>query len=182
MAATGGQGVDLVVDPIGGEAFDDAIRVLAPEGRLLVDRFRRGRWDPDRQGEPAAAAQRQRGRRRLGRVRAPPPGRPGGGRSRTRRSWWPPGCARRHRCGFRCPRARLRSMRWPTVGCAGSSSWSHEVRALAFDVFGTVVDWRSSIIGELEASAKARTATGLAGLRRQLAGRLRPGDGPGAPR
>jgi NADPH:quinone reductase len=33
---TGGQGVDLVVDPIGGEAFDDAIRALATEGRLLV--------------------------------------------------------------------------------------------------------------------------------------------------
>lgn len=30
MEATGGQGVDLVVDPIGGEAFDDAIRVMAP--------------------------------------------------------------------------------------------------------------------------------------------------------
>ncbi|MFV8048263.1 haloacid dehalogenase type II [Mycobacterium sp. 48b] len=30
------------------------------------------------------------------------------------------------------------------------------VRALAFDVFGTVVDWRSSIIGELEAFGKSR--------------------------
>src|SRR5712672_3175774 len=39
---TGGQGVDLVVDPIGGEAFDDAIRVLATEGRLLVIGFAAG--------------------------------------------------------------------------------------------------------------------------------------------
>ncbi|MGX9789063.1 NADPH:quinone oxidoreductase family protein [Mycobacterium sp. MMS18-G62] len=39
---TGGQGVDLVVDPIGGEAFDDAIRALAVEGRLLVIGFAAG--------------------------------------------------------------------------------------------------------------------------------------------
>jgi NADPH2:quinone reductase len=42
LDATDGQGVDLVVDPIGGEAFDDAIRVLAPEGRLLVIGFAAG--------------------------------------------------------------------------------------------------------------------------------------------
>jgi NADPH2:quinone reductase len=40
--ATAGRGVDLVVDPIGGEAFDDAIRVLAVEGRLLVIGFAAG--------------------------------------------------------------------------------------------------------------------------------------------
>jgi NADPH2:quinone reductase len=34
--------VDLVVDPIGGEAFDDAIRALAIEGRLLVIGFAAG--------------------------------------------------------------------------------------------------------------------------------------------
>jgi NADPH2:quinone reductase len=39
---TDGRGVDMVVDPIGGEAFDDAIRVLAPEGRLLVIGFAAG--------------------------------------------------------------------------------------------------------------------------------------------
>ncbi|MDT5300317.1 MAG: NADPH:quinone reductase, partial [Mycobacterium sp.] len=33
---TDGRGVDVVVDPVGGDAFDDAIRVLATEGRLLV--------------------------------------------------------------------------------------------------------------------------------------------------
>lgn len=39
---TDGRGVNLVVDPIGGEAFDDAIRVLATEGRLLVLGFASG--------------------------------------------------------------------------------------------------------------------------------------------
>ena len=39
---TDGRGVDLVVDPIGGEAFDDAIRVLDTEGRLLVIGFAAG--------------------------------------------------------------------------------------------------------------------------------------------
>jgi NADPH2:quinone reductase len=39
---TGGRGVDLVVDPIGGEAFDDAVRALAVEGRLLVIGFAAG--------------------------------------------------------------------------------------------------------------------------------------------
>jgi NADPH2:quinone reductase len=40
--ATDGRGVDLVVDPVGGDAFDDAIRVLATEGRLLVLGFASG--------------------------------------------------------------------------------------------------------------------------------------------
>jgi NADPH2:quinone reductase len=39
---TGGRGVDLVVDPVGGEVFDDAIRALAIEGRLLVIGFAAG--------------------------------------------------------------------------------------------------------------------------------------------
>ena len=39
---TDGRGVDLVVDPIGGEAFDDAIRALDIEGRLLVIGFAGG--------------------------------------------------------------------------------------------------------------------------------------------
>lgn len=38
--ATGG--VDVVVDPVGGAAFDDAVRTLAPEGRLLVIGFAAG--------------------------------------------------------------------------------------------------------------------------------------------
>lgn len=40
--ATDGRGVDLAVDPVGGEAFDDAIRALATEGRLLVIGFAAG--------------------------------------------------------------------------------------------------------------------------------------------
>ncbi|MDF2824837.1 MAG: Alcohol dehydrogenase, zinc-binding domain protein, partial [Mycobacterium sp.] len=40
--ATGGRGADLVVDPVGGDAFDDAIRVIATEGRLLVIGFAAG--------------------------------------------------------------------------------------------------------------------------------------------
>jgi NADPH:quinone reductase len=40
--ATDRRGVDLVVDPVGGEAFDDAIRALDTEGRLLVIGFAAG--------------------------------------------------------------------------------------------------------------------------------------------
>lgn len=40
--ATGGRGVDMVVDPVGGPAFDDAVRALATEGRLLVIGFAAG--------------------------------------------------------------------------------------------------------------------------------------------
>jgi NADPH:quinone reductase len=39
---TDGRGVDIVVDPIGGPAFDDAIRVLAIDGKLLVIGFAAG--------------------------------------------------------------------------------------------------------------------------------------------
>ncbi|MEZ0053642.1 NADPH2:quinone reductase [Mycobacterium sp. MAA66] len=46
LEATGGRGVDLVVDPVGGDAFDDAIRVLAPEGRLLILGFAAGQGIP----------------------------------------------------------------------------------------------------------------------------------------
>ncbi|MFS0899702.1 NADPH:quinone oxidoreductase family protein [Mycolicibacterium litorale] len=42
LDATGGRGADIVVDPIGGPVFDDAVRVLAPEGRLLVIGFASG--------------------------------------------------------------------------------------------------------------------------------------------
>jgi NADPH:quinone reductase len=43
---TDGRGVDVVVDPVGGDAFDDAIRVLATEGRLLVLGFAAGQGIP----------------------------------------------------------------------------------------------------------------------------------------
>ncbi|MFV0495145.1 NADPH:quinone oxidoreductase family protein [Mycobacterium sp.] len=40
---THGAGVDIVVDPIGGRAFDDAVRALAIDGKLLVVGFATGR-------------------------------------------------------------------------------------------------------------------------------------------
>ncbi|HUR49447.1 MAG TPA: NADPH:quinone oxidoreductase family protein [Acidimicrobiales bacterium] len=36
---TGGRGVDVIVDPVGGDRFIDSLRSLAPEGRLLVVGF-----------------------------------------------------------------------------------------------------------------------------------------------
>ncbi len=39
---TGGAGVDLVVDPVGGDRFTDSLRCLRPEGRLLVIGFTGG--------------------------------------------------------------------------------------------------------------------------------------------
>ncbi|MFR9676546.1 NADPH:quinone oxidoreductase family protein [Streptomyces sp. TR06-5] len=41
-ALTGGRGVDVVVDPVGGDRFTDSLRSLAPEGRLLVIGFTGG--------------------------------------------------------------------------------------------------------------------------------------------
>lgn len=39
---TGGRGVDLIVDPVGGDRFTDSLRSLAREGRLLVIGFTGG--------------------------------------------------------------------------------------------------------------------------------------------
>lgn len=39
---TGGRGVDIVVDPVGGDRFTDSIRSLAPSGRILVLGFTGG--------------------------------------------------------------------------------------------------------------------------------------------
>jgi len=39
---TGGRGVDVVMDPVGGDRFTDSLRALAPEGRLLVVGFTGG--------------------------------------------------------------------------------------------------------------------------------------------
>lgn len=39
---TGGKGVDIVVDPVGGERFTDSIRALGQEGRILVIGFTAG--------------------------------------------------------------------------------------------------------------------------------------------
>ena len=41
-ALTGGRGVDVVVDPVGGDRFTDSLRSLAVEGRLLVIGFTGG--------------------------------------------------------------------------------------------------------------------------------------------
>jgi NADPH2:quinone reductase len=40
---TAGRGVDVVVDPVGGDAFDGSLRCTAPFGRLLVIGFASGR-------------------------------------------------------------------------------------------------------------------------------------------
>ncbi len=42
-ALTGGQGVDVIYDPVGGDAFDEAVRCLGWRGRLLVIGFASGR-------------------------------------------------------------------------------------------------------------------------------------------
>jgi NADPH2:quinone reductase len=39
---TGGRGVDIVMDPVGGDRFTDSLRCLAPEGRMLVVGFTAG--------------------------------------------------------------------------------------------------------------------------------------------
>ena len=49
-----------------------------------------------------------------------------------------------------------------------------EIKALTFDVFGTVVDWRGSIIREGKAfGAAPRTLCGLGGVCGQMARRIR---------
>ncbi|HXY98838.1 MAG TPA: NADPH:quinone oxidoreductase family protein [Stellaceae bacterium] len=42
-AITGGRGVDVVYDPVGGDAFDQSLRSVAWEGRLIVIGFAGGR-------------------------------------------------------------------------------------------------------------------------------------------
>jgi NADPH2:quinone reductase len=44
---TGGRGVDVVVDVVGGDAFTDSLRVLGPQGRLLVVGFAAGQGIPE---------------------------------------------------------------------------------------------------------------------------------------
>jgi NADPH2:quinone reductase len=43
-AATGGQGVDVIYDPVGGTMAEDATGALARNGRLLLVGFAGGRW------------------------------------------------------------------------------------------------------------------------------------------
>jgi NADPH2:quinone reductase len=40
---TGGRGADLIYDPVGGDVFDESVRCIAPNGRLLVIGFTSGR-------------------------------------------------------------------------------------------------------------------------------------------
>ncbi len=42
-AATEGKGVNMVLDPVGGDVFDAALRTLAPGGRIVVIGFAEGR-------------------------------------------------------------------------------------------------------------------------------------------
>lgn len=44
---TDGVGVDVVVDVVGGDAFTDSLRVLAPQGRLMVVGFAAGQGIPE---------------------------------------------------------------------------------------------------------------------------------------
>ena len=46
-ALTGGRGVDVVVDVVGGDAFTDSLRSLAAQGRLLVVGFAAGQGIPE---------------------------------------------------------------------------------------------------------------------------------------
>lgn len=41
-ARTGGRGADVVFDPVGGASFDESLRCIAPEGRVLVMGFASG--------------------------------------------------------------------------------------------------------------------------------------------
>ena len=63
-----GGGVDVVLDPVGGDRFTDSLRSLREDGRLLVVGFTGG-VDPRGAGEPAAAEEHLGRGRRLGRLR-----------------------------------------------------------------------------------------------------------------
>lgn len=47
MQITRDEGVDVVVDVVGGEVFTDSLRVLAPQGRLMVVGFASGQGIPE---------------------------------------------------------------------------------------------------------------------------------------
>ena len=48
-AVTDGRGVDLVYDPVGGDAYTEATKCIAANGRILLIGFASGRW-----GQPSA--------------------------------------------------------------------------------------------------------------------------------
>ncbi|WP_119417801.1 NADPH:quinone oxidoreductase family protein [Desertibaculum subflavum] len=43
LALTEGRGVDVIYDPVGGDAFDQSLRCIAPDGRIVVIGFAGGR-------------------------------------------------------------------------------------------------------------------------------------------
>lgn len=43
LAATGGRGADVVYDPVGGDIFDESLRAIAPDGRIVPMGFASGR-------------------------------------------------------------------------------------------------------------------------------------------
>jgi NADPH2:quinone reductase len=43
MAFSGSRGADVIFDPVGGDVFDESVRCIAPDGRLLVVGFSGGR-------------------------------------------------------------------------------------------------------------------------------------------
>ena len=47
LGLTDGRGVDVVLDVVGGDLFTDSLRVLAPQGRLLVVGFAAGQGIPE---------------------------------------------------------------------------------------------------------------------------------------
>ena len=47
LELTGGRGVDVVMDVVGGDVFTDSLRALAPQGRLLVVGFAAGQGIPE---------------------------------------------------------------------------------------------------------------------------------------
>ena len=47
LGLTGGKGVDVVMDVVGGDVFTDSLRALAPQGRLLVVGFAAGQGIPE---------------------------------------------------------------------------------------------------------------------------------------
>src|SRR2546422_7402675 len=59
-------------------------------------------------------------------------------------------------CGIQTTRSTAQISSWPrgNAGLAGSAP--PELKVLAFDVFGTVVDWRSGVIAEVTAIARER--------------------------
>ncbi|MFT3800764.1 MAG: NADPH:quinone oxidoreductase family protein [Burkholderiaceae bacterium] len=42
LAVTGGRGADVIFDPVGGEVFDQSLRCIAPEGRIIPMGFASG--------------------------------------------------------------------------------------------------------------------------------------------